>query len=78
MAHIRRKFVDVLKSQRLAVSEAAIRRIAELYAVEKDARGLQPEGRVRLHQARQSLCPMIWKSGRLHKWPKSRTIKSHV
>ncbi|WP_415837531.1 hypothetical protein [Phaeobacter inhibens] len=26
----------------------------------------------------QSLCPMIWKSGRLHKWPKSRTIKSHV
>lgn len=39
MAHIRRKFVDVFQSQGLQVAEDAIRRIAELYAVEKDARG---------------------------------------
>ncbi|WP_260084185.1 IS66 family transposase [Phaeobacter inhibens] len=57
MAHIRRKFVDVLQSQGLAVSEAAIPRIAELYAVEKDARGLQPEERVRLHQSRSKSLP---------------------
>ncbi|WP_254604271.1 IS66 family transposase [Leisingera sp. ANG59] len=52
MAHIRRKFVDVFQSQRLAVAEEAIRRIAELYAVEKDARGLPPQERVQLRQSR--------------------------
>ncbi|WP_424980749.1 IS66 family transposase [Leisingera sp. S232] len=52
MAHIRRKFVDVFQSQGLAVAEEAIRRIAELYAVEKDARGLPPQGRVQLRQSR--------------------------
>lgn len=52
MAHIRRKFVDVFQSQGLAVAEEAIRRIAELYAVEKDARGLPPQDRVQLRQSR--------------------------
>ncbi|EDZ46985.1 transposase IS66 [Rhodobacterales bacterium Y4I] len=51
-AHIRRKFVDVFQSQGLAVAEEAIRRIAELYAVEKDARGLPPQERVQLRQSR--------------------------
>ncbi|MFV1527559.1 IS66 family transposase [Phaeobacter sp. JH20_10] len=50
MAHIRRKFVDVFQSQGLQVAEEAIRRIAELYAVEKDARGLPPEDRAHLRQ----------------------------
>ena len=52
MAHIRRKFVDVLQSQDSAIAEEAIRRIAELYAVEKEARGLPPDERVRLRQAK--------------------------
>lgn len=52
MAHIRRKFVDVFQSQGLAVAEEAIRRIAEFYAVEKDARGLSPQERVQLRQSR--------------------------
>ncbi len=52
MAHIRRKFVDVFQSQGLAVAEEAIRRISELYAVEKDARGLPPQDRVQLRQSR--------------------------
>nr|WP_011102833.1 IS66 family transposase [Ruegeria sp. PR1b]AAN05207.1 RC134 [Ruegeria sp. PR1b] len=52
MAHIRRKFVDVFQSQGLAVAEEAIRRIAGLYAVEKDARGLPPEDRLQLRQSR--------------------------
>ena len=52
MAHVRRKFVDVLTSQGNAIAEDAIRRIAELYAVEKDARGKSPDARVALRQAR--------------------------
>ena len=52
MAHVRRKFVDVFASQGNAIAEDAIRRIAELYAVEKDARGKSSEVRVALRQAR--------------------------
>ena len=52
MAHVRRKFVDVFASQGNAIAEEAIRRIAELYAVEKDARSKAPEERVALRQAR--------------------------
>jgi transposase len=36
----RRKFVDVHKAQGSAIADEAIRRIAELYAVEKVVRGL--------------------------------------
>ena len=52
IAHIRRKFVDVQQSQGSAIAEEAIRRIAELYAVEKQARGSPPEDRVRLRKAK--------------------------
>jgi len=52
MAHVRRKFVDVFASQGNAIAEEAIRRIAELYAVEKEARGRSPEARIALRQAR--------------------------
>ena len=52
MAHARRKFVDVVASQGNAIAEEAIRRIAELYAVEKEARGKSPDVRVALRQAR--------------------------
>jgi len=50
MAHIRRKFVDVFKSQGLATAEEAIKRIAALYGVEKEARGQSPETRAMLRQ----------------------------
>ena len=52
MAHIRRKFVDIHASQGLATAEEAIRRIAELYAIEKEVRGQPPDARVRLRQIR--------------------------
>ena len=51
LAHIRRKFVDVLQSEGSTIAEEAIRRIAGLYAVEKQARGQPAEERVRLRQA---------------------------
>ena len=51
MAHVRRKFVDVHRAQGSAIAEEAIRRIAQLYAVEKEARGSPPDRRVEIRQA---------------------------
>ncbi|MCP5085833.1 MAG: IS66 family transposase, partial [Rhodobacteraceae bacterium] len=50
MAHIRRKIVDVFAAQGSALAEEAIKRIAQLYGVEKQARGLSPEVRAALRQ----------------------------
>jgi transposase len=50
MAHVRRKFVDVHASQGSAVAEEAIKRIAALYAVEKQARGCPPADRAALRR----------------------------
>ncbi len=52
MAHIRRKFTDVFQSEGAVIAEEAIRRIAGLYGVEKDARNQLPIERVRLRQTR--------------------------
>jgi len=43
MAHVRRKFVDIHRSQGSPIAEEAIGRIAQLYAVEKEARGSPPD-----------------------------------
>ena len=51
LAHIRRKFVDIVQSQPSPIAEEAIRRIAGLYGVEKQARGEPPERRIELRQA---------------------------
>jgi transposase len=51
MAHIRRKFVDVFAAEGSAIAGEAIKRIAQLYGIEKQARGLSPEARVALRQA---------------------------
>jgi transposase len=51
MAHVRRKFVDVHQSQGSVIAEEAIKRIAGLYAIEKQARGCSAEDRAVLRQA---------------------------
>jgi transposase len=51
-AHVRRRFVDVHRAQGSAIAEEAIRRIAQLYAVEKEARGAPPDRRVEIRQAK--------------------------
>ena len=51
MAHVRRKFVDVHKAQGSAIADEAIRRIAELFAVEKAARELPPDKWADIRQA---------------------------
>jgi transposase len=50
MAHIRRKFVDVHKSQGSAIAEEAIKRIADLYGIENLARGQPPDERAKIRQ----------------------------
>jgi hypothetical protein len=50
MAHIRRKFVDIHKAQGSAIAEEAIKRIARLYAVEKETRGQPPDKRRQIRQ----------------------------
>lgn len=52
MAHVRRKFVDVFASQESAIAEEAIPRIADLYAVEKEARGKPPDERAMRRQSK--------------------------
>jgi hypothetical protein len=52
MAHVRRKFVDVFSSQGSAIAEEVIRRIALLYTIEKEIRGMAPQDRVAVRQAR--------------------------
>jgi len=48
--HVRRKFVDVYESQGSAIAEEAIKRIAALYGVEKEARYKPVEDRTALRQ----------------------------
>src|SRR3954452_17044152 len=50
MVHVRRKFIDVFQAEGSVIAEEAIKRIARLYAVEKDGRGQPPDERVRLRQ----------------------------
>lgn len=50
MVHVRHKFVDIYESEGSAIAEEAIKRIAALYAVEKEARYKPAEERVALRQ----------------------------
>ena len=52
MAHIRRKFVDIHKSQGSAIAEGAIKRIAKLYGVVKEVRGQPPDQRMNARQCK--------------------------
>jgi len=52
MAHIRRKFVDMHRSQGSSIAEEAILRISQLYAVEKEARDSPPDQRAAIRQAK--------------------------
>jgi transposase len=48
--HIRRKFVDVFAAQGCAIAEEALKRVAEFYGVEIQARGQSHEVRMALRQ----------------------------
>ena len=79
-AHVRRKFVDVYKASGLEIAEEAIKRIAELYQVEKAVRGKSPEARAALRQ--QDATPIFddletWLDAQLRRIPgKSELAKA--
>jgi len=52
MVHVRRKFVDEAERTGSPIAQQAIKQIAQLYAVEKEARRKTPEERVALRQAK--------------------------
>jgi transposase len=56
-AHVRRKFYDLHLAHKSPVAQEALRRIGELYAIEADIRGRQPEERcqVRVERSRPLL-----------------------
>ena len=51
-AHARRKLCEIQDSHRSAVAAEGLRRIAEMYAIEKEIRGESPEIRLAVRQAR--------------------------
>lgn len=70
MVHVRRKFVDEVERTGSPIAQQAIKQIAELYAVEKQARGKSPEERAALRHARAK--PVfdgleLWLQGQLRK-----------
>lgn len=52
MAHIRRKFYDLIEAQRSPIATEAVRRIGELYAIEREIRGRSPDLRRQVRQSR--------------------------
>lgn len=46
LAHVRRKFFDIHKATASPIAERALRKIAALYAIEKEIRGSPPEERL--------------------------------
>ena len=70
MAHIRRKFYDLMEAQRSPIATEAVQRIAPLYAIEKEIRGRSPDERqqVRNTRARPLLESMrVWLEASLAK-----------
>jgi transposase len=51
-AHVRRKFYDLHVAHNSPVAQEALRRIGELYAIERDIRGRQPEERRQVRRER--------------------------
>jgi hypothetical protein len=52
MAHIRRKFYDLMEAQHSPIATEAVERIAPLYAIEKEIRGRSPDTRREIRNAR--------------------------
>jgi transposase len=79
-AHVRRKFYDLHVAHKSPVAQEALRRIGELYNVERDIRGWSPEERRRVRNERSR--PLLeslkqWLDETLVKLsPKSETAKA--
>jgi transposase len=69
-AHVRRKFYDLHVAHKSPVAQEALRRIGELYAIEGDIRGRQPEER---HQVRHERSRPLLES--LKQWLEETLVK---
>ncbi len=70
MAHIRRKFYDLMEAHQSPVATEAIERIGQLYAIEKEIRGRSPDERRRVRKARAR--PLLES---MHLWLKTSLAK---
>jgi len=70
MAHIRRKFVDIVKANGSATATEAVERIAQLYGIEKQIRDKPPDERAQVRQDRAK--PLL---NDLDAWLKSELTK---
>ena len=52
LAHMRRKFCDLMEAHHSPIASEAVERIAALYAIEKEIRGRSPEQRRQVRNAR--------------------------
>jgi hypothetical protein len=52
MAHIRRKFYDLMEAHQSPIATEAVQRIAPLYAIEREIRGRSPDARREVRNAR--------------------------
>ena len=69
-AHVRRKFYDAYQAHASPIAEEALKRIAELYAIEKQIRGSSPDERKRIRDERAQ--PLL---DSLHGWQKQCLAK---
>jgi transposase len=67
---VRRKFYDLYVAHKSPVGQEALRRIGELYAIEDDIRGRQPEERRRVRNERSR--PLL---GSLKQWIEETLVK---
>ena len=63
MAHVRRKFYDLVEAHRSPFATEALERIGQLYAIEKEIRGRPPDQRREVRQSRSR--PLL---DSLHDW----------
>jgi transposase len=70
MAHIRRKFVDVFTAQGSAIAEETIKRIAQLYGVEKEVGANHQKPALPCGRPRPNPSSMIWRCGFRLNFPK--------
>jgi transposase len=80
-AHVRRKFYDLHQAHASPLAAEALKRIAELYAIESDVRGRLPDERqsIRQQRAKPRLDSMHeWLEAMLTKLPKKSDVSSAI
>ena len=71
LAHARRKFFDLFQASQSPIAQEALNRIAQLYAVEAEARDFSPEGRKQLRAEKSQ--PLLID---LHDWLQQTRLRT--